>query len=67
MRQRHGGPGEQCDDGINDGGDGQCAAGCVFGPRRGDGVVQLSSGAQCDDGNLNSQDGCGACCQLELF
>ncbi|MCY1000700.1 fibro-slime domain-containing protein [Myxococcus sp. MISCRS1] len=60
-------PGEQCDDGVNDGGYGQCAAGCIFGPRCGDGVVQLSSGEQCDDGNLNSQDGCSAYCQLELF
>ncbi|WP_228557380.1 hypothetical protein [Myxococcus sp. AB025B] len=27
----------------------------------------VDPGEQCDDGNLNSQDGCGACCQLELF
>ncbi|KYF88000.1 hypothetical protein BE20_00220 [Sorangium cellulosum] len=29
--------GEQCDDGRNDGGYGECAPGCVYGPRCGDG------------------------------
>ncbi|MCE9670617.1 DUF4215 domain-containing protein [Myxococcus stipitatus] len=43
-------PGEQCDDGVNDGGYGQCAPGCVFGPRCGDGVTQSGDGEQCDDG-----------------
>ncbi|NTX11575.1 fibro-slime domain-containing protein [Myxococcus sp. CA056] len=59
-------PGEQCDDGINDGGYSQCAPGCVRGPRCGDGIVHLVEGEQCDDGNLRSLDGCNATCQLEL-
>ena len=32
--------GEECDDGINDGGYEECAPGCVLGPRCGDGIVQ---------------------------
>src|SRR5690606_6690233 len=32
--------GEECDDGVNDGGYGECAPGCVLGPFCGDGVVQ---------------------------
>ncbi|MFE8601500.1 fibro-slime domain-containing protein [Archangium violaceum] len=59
-------PGEQCDDGVNDGGYGQCAPGCVLGPRCGDGIVHLAQGEQCDDGNLRNQDGCSATCQFEF-
>jgi len=33
-------PGEQCDDGNNAGGYGQCGPGCVRGPYCGDGIVQ---------------------------
>ncbi|MCP3100602.1 fibro-slime domain-containing protein [Myxococcus sp. K15C18031901] len=42
--------GEECDDGVNAGGYGQCAPGCVYGPRCGDGVLQGANGEQCDDG-----------------
>ncbi|HWP06375.1 MAG TPA: DUF4215 domain-containing protein [Polyangiaceae bacterium] len=41
--------GEDCDDGDNDGGYGECAPGCEIGPHCGDGVVQTDF-EQCDDG-----------------
>jgi cysteine-rich repeat protein len=41
--------GEDCDDGTNDGGYGECGPSCQFGPRCGDGVVQADY-EQCDDG-----------------
>jgi fibro-slime domain-containing protein len=41
--------GEECDDGVNDGGYGECGPKCQYGPRCGDGVVQ-SDHEQCDDG-----------------
>jgi fibro-slime domain-containing protein len=41
--------GEECDDGTNDGGYGECGPECKLGPRCGDGVVQ-SDFEQCDDG-----------------
>ena len=56
--------GEQCDDGVNDGGYGECAAGCLIGPYCGDGITQ--AGEQCDDGNRLSSDGCSATCRVEL-
>ena len=55
--------GEQCDDGVNDGGYGECAPGCVIGPYCGDGITQ--EGEQCDDGNRQSNDGCSASCRIE--
>lgn len=58
--------GEECDDGSNPGGYGQCAPGCLLGIRCGDGVVQFNQGEQCDDGNTVSRDGCSATCMLEL-
>ncbi|NBC44799.1 DUF4215 domain-containing protein [Corallococcus exiguus] len=58
--------GEECDDGSNQGGYGQCAPGCLLGIRCGDGVVQFNQGEQCDDGNTVSRDGCSATCMLEL-
>ncbi|HTQ02806.1 MAG TPA: DUF4215 domain-containing protein [Polyangiaceae bacterium] len=55
---------EECDDGINKGGYNQCAPGCVFGPRCGDGVVQTEYGEVCDDGvNAGNYGGCGPDCQ----
>ncbi|QSQ21630.1 DUF4215 domain-containing protein [Pyxidicoccus parkwayensis] len=58
--------GEECDDGVNDGGYGQCARGCVWGPRCGDGINQSEDGEECDDGNTTSKDGCSATCKVEL-
>jgi fibro-slime domain-containing protein len=41
-------PGEQCDDGILEGGYGQCDKGCVIGPHCGDGEV--NGPEECDNG-----------------
>jgi fibro-slime domain-containing protein len=56
--------GEQCDDGVNDGGYGECAPNCVIGPYCGDGIVQDAE--PCDDGNRISGDGCSASCRVEV-
>jgi fibro-slime domain-containing protein len=53
--------GEECDDGVNDGGYGECAPGCVLGPYCGDGMVQPPE--DCDDGNRFDGDGCGSACR----
>jgi fibro-slime domain-containing protein len=58
--------GEACDDGKNTGGYGKCAAGCVLGPRCGDGTVQAAEGEQCDDGNLVDGDGCSSACKIDV-
>nr|WP_224245766.1 DUF4215 domain-containing protein [Hyalangium gracile] len=55
---------EQCDNGTNTGGYGQCAPGCIYGPRCGDGVVQPAGGEDCDDGNTNNNDACSNVCQI---
>jgi fibro-slime domain-containing protein len=55
--------GEQCDDGINDGGYGECQPGCIAGAYCGDGMKQ--EGEACDDGNRVSNDGCSAACRIE--
>jgi cysteine-rich repeat protein len=55
------GLGEECDDGVNDGGYGECHPGCVLGPYCGDGIVQ--EGEDCDDGNQIDGDGCGSACR----
>ncbi len=55
---------EQCDNGTNTGGYGQCAPGCIYGPRCGDGVVQPEGGEDCDDGNTNNNDACSNVCQI---
>lgn len=57
--------GEQCDDGINDGGYGQCSPGCVLGAYCGDGVEQGSEA--CDDHNRLNGDGCSSSCQKEAI
>jgi fibro-slime domain-containing protein len=60
------GPGEECDDGVNAGGYNQCAPGCVYGPRCGDGVTQTADGEVCDEGdtgNIGTYGGCGPDCQ----
>jgi fibro-slime domain-containing protein len=42
--------GEECDDGVNDGGYGECNPGCVLGPFCGDNVTQAEFGETCDVG-----------------
>ncbi|HVG59379.1 MAG TPA: DUF4215 domain-containing protein [Hyalangium sp.] len=56
-------PPEQCDNGTNTGGYGQCAPGCILGPRCGDGVIQTANGEACDDANTNDNDACSNSCQ----
>lgn len=56
------GLGEECDDGVNDGGYGECYPGCRRGAYCGDGVVQ--PGEDCDDGNSSDGDGCGSACRI---
>jgi len=53
--------GEQCDDGKNAGGYGQCGPGCRLGPYCGDGVVQAPE--QCDDGHPGGDANCGSGCR----
>ena len=54
--------GEACDDGVNDGGYGECAPGCVLGPYCGDGVVDAPF-EDCDDGNRRNNDTCNSACR----
>lgn len=51
--------GEQCDDGVNDGGYGECGPRCQYGPRCGDGVK--NGDEQCDDGEGKNTGGYGKC------
>ena len=51
--------GEECDDGVNDGGYGQCGPRCKVGPRCGDGI--RNGEEQCDDGDGNNTGGYGKC------
>jgi len=53
--------GEECDDGVNDGGYGECDVGCKLGPFCGDGIVQAPE--QCDNGPGGGE-GCPGCRQL---
>ncbi len=53
--------GEECDDGQNDGGYGECGEGCVLGSFCGDGIVDGDE--ECDDGNNLDGDGCGSGCR----
>jgi fibro-slime domain-containing protein len=56
--------GEECDDGINDGGYGECDAGCKLGPFCGDGVVQPPE--HCDPGYSGGSTDCPGCRKLEV-
>ena len=51
--------GEQCDDGVNDGGYNECQEGCVLGGYCGDGIQQ--EGEVCDDADPNAPGGCNGC------
>jgi fibro-slime domain-containing protein len=57
--------GEECDDGINDGGYGECDPGCRLGASCGDGVVQ--DGEDCDDGNREDDSRCPSSCRWILL
>jgi fibro-slime domain-containing protein len=57
------GIGEQCDDGINDGGYGECAPGCRLGEYCGDGIIQADY-EDCDDGNFEGGDACPSSCRI---
>jgi fibro-slime domain-containing protein len=50
------GIGEQCDDGVNDGGFGECGPGCKLGEFCGDGIKQAPQ-EDCDDGVANGTPG----------
>jgi fibro-slime domain-containing protein len=54
--------GEECDDGINDGGYGECDVGCKLGPFCGDGMVQPPE--HCDNGPGGGA-ACPGCRKLE--
>lgn len=57
--------GEECDDGVNMGGYGRCAPGCVLGPFCGDGIQQPEFGEDCDVGP--GGDGvCRGCRQVQI-
>ncbi len=59
---------EECDDGQNDGGYGECGYGCKLAARCGDGVVHLNFGERCDDGvNAGGYSECGADCQYDGY
>jgi fibro-slime domain-containing protein len=59
------GLGEECDDGVNDGGYGECGPGCTLGSFCGDGVID--EGEECDDGNNLDGDLCGSACRNILL
>ncbi|HET9954452.1 MAG TPA: DUF4215 domain-containing protein [Polyangiaceae bacterium] len=54
------GIGEECDDGVNDGGYGECGPGCRLGEFCGDGIQQ--AGEDCDDG-INVGNPCPSGCR----
>jgi len=58
------GPGEVCDDGNVESGDG-CSADCSSGETCGNGEVDPAVGESCDDGNHMSHDGCSSGCTFE--
>ncbi len=53
--------GEECDDGVNDGGYEACGEGCKLVESCGDGIVQPEE--DCDDGNREDGDACGSSCR----
>ena len=58
--------GEQCDDGVNDGGYGECGESCVLDEYCGDGIVQEEF-EDCDDGNFEDFDDCPNSCLIVVI
>jgi fibro-slime domain-containing protein len=58
--------GEECDDVVNDGGYGQCNAGCVLGPFCGDSVVDAADGETCDVGPVGDAT-CRGCREFRIY
>ncbi|EDM78420.1 putative lipoprotein [Plesiocystis pacifica SIR-1] len=58
--------GEQCDDGVNDGGYGECGEGCMLDEYCGDGIVQEEF-EDCDDGNFYNDDECPSSCIIVVI
>ncbi len=56
------GVGEECDDGINDGGYGECGKDCKMTEYCGDGIVQKEH-EDCDDGNTINDSTCPSSCR----
>lgn len=56
------GIGEECDDGVNDGGYGECGENCKMDEYCGDGIVQEGF-EDCDDGNTLNDKTCPASCR----
>ena len=57
-------PGEVCEDGNTEDGDG-CSADCLSDESCGNGIVDIAAGETCEDGNDNPADGCDACTLTE--
>lgn len=57
-------PGETCDDGNRNNGDG-CSASCDSNETCGNAVTDLAVGETCDDGDYQSHDGCSSVCGIE--
>jgi fibro-slime domain-containing protein len=57
--------GEECDDGLNAGGYGRCAPGCVLDPFCGDGIQQAESGEACDVGP-GGDNACRGCRSIQI-
>jgi fibro-slime domain-containing protein len=55
--------GEECDDGVNDGGYGECDVGCKLGPYCGDGII--NGDEACDPGPIGNSD-CAGCRKLTV-
>ncbi|MCK9523043.1 MAG: DUF4215 domain-containing protein [Proteobacteria bacterium] len=60
------GLGEECDDGVNEGGYGKCGPGCKLDAYCGDGIVQEEY-EDCDDGNFINDDECPNSCRYIII
>ena len=58
--------GEECDDGVNDGGYGECGADCRLGPFCGDGITDAADGEACDVGPIGDAE-CRGCRLVRIY